>query len=222
MKTVLGWVIALAALIGLGIGIEAAAGVGALSVIPGGSHAVNILIGKSNRQKPTYSGTVAGEPLSGTLVPVPSSMDKKDACAPLDIPGAPGAPRPYQYAYSGTYNGEQYTFAGCLDISIIGKLSSPTGARFAMSIHGTIDSVPFSGSTYVPYPVPLSGSTHGPYSTAAFCSTVTTLTPKAIKECDTLPFSGQVGTESVTGSVAVLPVAGVGRKLRLVGTVTAG
>lgn len=184
MKVVVGWVVALLVVIGVGIGVEAALGVRAGFFIPGGNQTVRLLINGTHSQRPTYSGTVAGKPLSGELIAVTRPMNTR--C--FDLPGpAAGPAHPFQFAYAGSYNGQQYTFAGCLTLSV-GAVTA-----FAFSIRGQIASVPFAGSTRLATP-------------STLCMNLTEPTPQFIKECDTFPFSGVVGSESITGSVALIPM----------------
>jgi hypothetical protein len=157
-----------AVLAGCGAGAGVAGSVAHL-LLPSGdlNAAIHVFVSPT---KPYFRGYLAGHALNGVYSP-----GDKTLAAQL-CPGTPvSGPDAVVFTYSGTYDGQAYSFSGCLAYP-----TSATGGGAAFRIRGHIGAAAISGSTT--FPLDEHPGAPGVY---------------------TFPFSGTIGSQALTGSALV-------------------
>jgi hypothetical protein len=203
MRVVAAWTTALLAVVGIGVAVEAAAGVGAAFLVPGGEQSATIRIQLSGPgERPQFSGAIGGEALSGTYVPTdPSTISH--LCRPSQSRHKPSPASGASFAYEGTFAGLPYSFSGCVTVPALTNLPPPPSSavglkkyeaelgklfshlRYEFAIGGHLGTQAMQGSADFTYPAQLLSPS--PPSTVRI----------------NVPFSGTIGEERITGTATL-------------------
>lgn len=179
--------VAVAVLAGCGTGTVATQGLAHL-LLPTGPQTATIRINLTTSRPPSFSGDIAGQPLTGRYSA--GTVSARALCpqrSPLSSPGT--------FTYSGTYDGQAFSFSGCTAAEMLGPTGSPTGTsgnplssttgmRLTFRVRGHVGSAALSGSAIWTIKNVSSSCEH------AGCTI-------------SMPFSGSIGSQKLSGTATI-------------------
>jgi hypothetical protein len=188
---------AVAVLAGCGTGTVATQALAHL-LVPSGKQTATIRIDLTGSSPPSFSGDIAGQPLTGRYSNAPASG--RQLCTQggsLMIAQT--------FMYSGTYDGRAYSFEGCTSSAFLHGntvVTMPT-APPPSGPSGTPNSMPSITGMRLVFRVT------GHVGSAAMSGSATWTIKNVDSSCDhagcsfTMPFSGSIGSQKLTGTATI-------------------